>query len=293
MIAPTHIAIAVTCGLIAGADQVDLALLAGSALLPDLDHPQSFIGKIFFPLSVPLSNWLGHRGAVHSFWLWGLVAGVGWFFHPLFIVGAGALLHILADCATVSGVRAMSPFSQKLFVMFQSSWRIRSGGQAELLVLLVFGSIAWSSHYIGATGGIMALLGHITGSPKIMMEYYHSKGLEKCYVTGKIRWNSGDIEEGKWLIVGSESSKTGLALQGKEKTKLIHIPTEGYFLNARLQPTKEMWQLMKLGGWATTETPIYFLDGQRWHYAKAGSVVFGQILGDKLTLNGFQNRGQK
>ncbi|MGD9732935.1 MAG: metal-dependent hydrolase [Desulfamplus sp.] len=284
MTGPTHVAIAVTCGILAGAGRPDLALLAGGAVLPDLDHPQSFIGRVFFPVSIPLSNWLGHRGAFHSFWLWGLVAFAGFFWKPFFVLGAGALLHVFADCATVSGVRAMSPFTQKLFVLFQRSWRIRSGGKSEIIILLAFGSLAWAGGYIGTTGGIRALIGHLTGSPKIMLEEYRIKGLTKCYVDGKFRWNSGDIEENVWLIVGSEGTG-GLALQGKNK--IIHVPADGQFLKARLKPTEEKWQYMRLGGWAATESAVYFLDGSKWHYASAGSVVFGQIIGDKLVFRSF------
>lgn len=281
MTGPTHIAIACTCGIMAGAGRLDLALLAGGAILPDLDHPQSFIGRVFFPISIPLSNWLGHRGAFHAIWLWGAVAALGVFlWHPIYVIGAGAITHVFADCATVSGVRAFAPWSQKLFVLFKRDWRIRTGGGQELVVLLIFGSIAWSSGYIGATGGIRAILGHLTGAPSIMFEEHRLKGLQKCYVAGKLRWNSGKIETGRWLIVGTEGQ--GIAMQGKEK--LIHIPKNGKFLKARLKPTEEQWKLIKLKGWATAETEMYFLDGAKWHRAEKGDVVFGQLLGNNIEL---------
>ena len=197
------------------------------------------------------------------------------------MVGAGALLHIFADCATVSGVRALAPWSQKLFVLFRRSWRIKSGGSAEIIVLLIFGSFAWAGGYVGAVGGIQAMIGHLTGAPKIMMEEYKRKGLQRCYVKGKLRWNSGLIEEGKWLIIGTEGS--GLALQGKDK--IIHIPKEAFFMKARLKPEKgKTWEIMKLKGWAITETSVYFLDGVKWHKADKGEMVWGQILGNNIVL---------
>ncbi len=282
MTGPTHIAIAVSCGIMAGAGKPELALLAGGAIIPDLDHPQSFIGRVFFPVSIPLHRWLGHRGPFHSFWLWGLVALAGLVWTPAFVIGAGALLHILADCATVGGVRALAPWSQKLFVIFKRDWRIRSGGPAEIVVLVIVGSFAWAGGYVGAVGGIRALIGHLTGAPKIMLEEYRSKGLQKCYVKGRLRWNCGEIEEGEWLIIGLEG-KSGLALQGKDK--VIHIPKDGVFLKARLKPVKgETWEVVKLRGWATAEHTVYFLDGKRWHKANEGETVWGQILGDKIAL---------
>ncbi|MBF0233775.1 MAG: metal-dependent hydrolase, partial [Desulfamplus sp.] len=220
MTGPTHIAIAVSCGVIAGSPQSGLALLAGGALLPDLDHPQSFIGRVFFPVSVPLHSWLGHRGAFHSFWLWGLVSLVGWMiWDPLALLGVGAFIHVVSDCATVAGVRALEPWSSKLFVMFKREWRLKTGGRTELIVLLLFGLIAWGGGYIGATGGIMAMMGHLTGAPKIMIEQHRSAGLQKCFVAGKFRWNSGEIEEGRWLVIGSEGQQ-GIVFQ-RADNKLI------------------------------------------------------------------------
>jgi inner membrane protein len=281
MIGPTHIAIAVTCGVLTGAGKPDLALLAGGAILPDLDHPKSFIGRVFFPISVPLHAWVGHRGAFHSFWLWGLVAVLGGlFWHPLSVIGIGGVIHVICDCSTVAGVRALEPWSSKLFVMFKREWRLKTGSQAEIVVLVIFGFIAWGGGYVGATGGIMAMMGHLTGAPKIMMEAHRIRGLQKCYVEDKLRWNSGEIEEGRWLIVGTEGQ--GIAMQGEKK--LIHIPKSGQFLRARLKPTEAHWKLIKVKGWATAETDMYFFDGSRWHQAEPGDTVFGQVLGDEIVL---------
>lgn len=153
-----------------------------------------------------------------------------------------------------------------------------------MVILLLFGMLAWGGGYIGAIGGLRAMIGHMTGAPKIMLEEYKAKGLTKCQVKGKIRWTSGKIEEGEWLIIGSEGS-AGLALQAKSKpNKIIHLPESGKFLKARLQPDKEQWELIKLTGWATTEEPVYFLNGNKWYYAAAGELVWGQILGNNIKL---------
>jgi len=278
----THIAIACSMGIAAGCGKPDLLLLAGGALLPDIDHSRSIIGRIFFPISIPLHKYFGHRGPIHSFWLWSIPCIIGIWWPPALMIGAGAQMHIFADCATLSGVRAFAPWSTKLFVCFRRDWRIRSGGPAELIVLMFFGSIAWAGGYMGAMGGIGAVLGHLTGAPKIMVEEYRAKGLQECFVEGKLRWNNGSIEEGRWLIIGSEGK--GLAIQGDNK--LFHIPGDAYFQKARLKPTPDRrWELIRLRGWARTETDCYFLDGHKWHFAPAGEVVWGSILGHNLTLD--------
>jgi inner membrane protein len=282
MTGATHVAIAVSCGIMAGCPNTGLALIAGGALVPDLDHPQSTIGRILFPLSLPLSQWLGHRGPFHSFWLWGLLALAGLVWKPFFFIGVGALLHVVADCATVSGVRAMSPWTNKLFVFFKRSWRLKTGGSAEFAVLVVFGTLAWAGGQVGSMGGISAMLGYLTGAPQIMMEEYKLKGLQKCFVEGKLRWNNGKIEEGRWLIIGSEGS--GLALQEEGGEKLIHVPKQAYFIRARLKPTEEKWEAVKLKGWGETEHPCYFMDSGKWYIAQEGDVVWGDIIGKDIVV---------
>jgi inner membrane protein len=253
-------------------------------VLPDIDHPQSFIVRVFFPVYIPLNRWAGHRGAVHSFWLWGIVVLLGWWWRPAFFVGTGAIIHILADCATVSGVRGLAPWSEKLFVIFRRSWRIKSGAPAEMIVLVIFGTLAWGGGYMGAVGGIRALIGHLTGAPGIMLEEYRSKGLTRCRLQATLRWQSGEIEKNEWLIIGTEGSR-GIALQGNvNKNKVIHIPEDGKLLKARLKPTEDKWELVRLSGWARTESPVYFLDNGKWHRATAGDTVWGRVVGQGIRL---------
>jgi membrane-bound metal-dependent hydrolase YbcI (DUF457 family) len=281
MTGPTHIVMAIGCGMMAGCSVPSLALLASGAVLPDLDHPRSVIGRVFFPFSIPLHRRFGHRGPVHSFWFWGMLAALGHWWNPLLLIGVGGLLHVVADCYTVSGVRAMAPWSNKVFVLFQRSWRLKAGSNAEFALLALFGGIAWLGFQVGEMGGVSAMLGHLTGSPKIMEEEFRRRGLEKCYVEGQLRWSSGKIEEGRWLIVGSEGS--GLALQGDDR--IIHLPQQGYFMRARLRPTGEHWEQVRLHGWGKTEHSCYFMDKARWHFAAPGDAVWGYILGNSISIS--------
>jgi inner membrane protein len=47
-------------------DPVALALAIGGALLPDIDHPQSWVGRRARLISQPLAALIGHRGFTHS-----------------------------------------------------------------------------------------------------------------------------------------------------------------------------------------------------------------------------------
>ena len=81
MTAPTHIAFAMACGLLSGSPAFAIKLLAGGALLPDIDHPQSAIGRIFFFISYPLNRTFGHRRHVHSLVVWIPFTIAGFFFY--------------------------------------------------------------------------------------------------------------------------------------------------------------------------------------------------------------------
>jgi hypothetical protein len=86
------------------------------------------------------------------------------------------------------------------------------------------------------------------------------------------------------LIIGTEGSK-GLALQGnKNPNAIIHVPKEGKLLKAKLKPTKEKWELVRLSGWARTEVPVYFLDNGKWHRAETGDMVWGRVVGNGISL---------
>jgi len=43
-----------------------LVCAAAGALLPDIDHPKSWVGRRLWLISLPLGTLLGHRGVTHS-----------------------------------------------------------------------------------------------------------------------------------------------------------------------------------------------------------------------------------
>jgi len=281
MIAATHLAIGISCGIMFGLPGTSVVLLGAGSLLPDLDTPKSMVGRLFLPFSLPISSWLGHRGAFHAFWLWGAITALGWLWYPFFYLGLGGLIHVVSDCATVSGVRAMTPFSSKLFVFFQRSWRFKTGGRGEFALLFVFGTLAWAGHSVTTMGGITAILGHITGAPKIAMEEYISKGLEICRVEGKFRWNSGYTEEMNWLVVGMEGSSK---LVMENSGKLIRDGVDGKLLRARLQPSKIFWKEAKVKGWYKVKNRSFYFSDRKWAAAKPGGVVWGTVISERIEL---------
>lgn len=85
------------------------------ALLPDIDHHKSRVGRLLPFISIPLHGLLGHRGALHS-----LLAVFGIYylnsFFPIPLVHSlsfGYIGHLVGDMATKSGVNLFWPVSKR------------------------------------------------------------------------------------------------------------------------------------------------------------------------------------
>jgi len=157
MMVSTHL----MAGLLAGAGAVTWLqpqalgaawVLGGAlvgALLPDIDHPKSWLGRRLPFISVPLAAVFGHRGITHSLlavvgvaWAlyyaleqwnlgagWGLAAaGVG--------VAVGYLSHLLGDFATHGGVPWLWPYKKR----FSLPLTFRSGSWFERMLFFAFGT---------------------------------------------------------------------------------------------------------------------------------------------------------
>lgn len=117
-----------------------LGLAVGAALLPDIDHPKSWVGRRVRPLSDILSAVLGHRGVTHS--LLALVGCAALLLHsavPRGIaapIAVGYMSHLAADLLTPGGLRLLWPLRNNFALPL-----VRTGSALEpLLVALV---LAW------------------------------------------------------------------------------------------------------------------------------------------------------
>ncbi len=137
-------AVVATLGHHPPADPAALAAAAAGALLPDIDHPKSWMGRKLWPVSVPLAALIGHRGLTHS-----LVAvaatlflaatfGMGWMALP---AAVGYLSHLAADALTPSGVPLLWPVRWRFALPL-----CRTGGVLEILVVVALALAAgWAT----------------------------------------------------------------------------------------------------------------------------------------------------
>ena len=126
----------------------ELGLAMAGALLPDLDHPKSWIGRRLFLVSRPLAALCGHRGVTHSLLaaavclgLLGAVIRVPAWLDPLAV---GYLSHLAADLLTPAGVPLLWPWRKR----FRTPLTVRTGGPQEYalttaLALAAFTAAGW------------------------------------------------------------------------------------------------------------------------------------------------------
>lgn len=278
MTAPTHIAFAAVCGLLCGtSEKMALGLIAAGALLPDLDHPQSAIGRVLFFISHPLNRLFGHRTLLHSIILWMPIFAIGLFHGPIMFLAAGALTHCFLDCLNVSGVQLCYPVTQRAHVLFNRSFRFPSGSKNEFVLLICLILLINVVGYVGAQGGFRYIIRILCKSYDMAYDQYLREGDHVCYLKGKLREPAGRIREGRWLVIGKEEGNK-LAIWDQETEKILHLPDNALFLSAVLEPQKESWQSMKAETFVSLNQEAFALMGKKWTRIKAGDTAIGTLI---------------
>jgi len=125
-------------------DPLSLGLAVLGSLLPDIDHPKSWVGKRVWPLSLVCAKLFGHRGMTHS--LIAVAACAALVLDgrmPLPITAplvVGYLSHLVADLLTPGGLRLAWPM--------KGTWSLplcRTGSAFEPLVVALMLSWAWGA----------------------------------------------------------------------------------------------------------------------------------------------------
>ena len=153
MTATTHYAFSYLLCAAAGVEPATALTASLLSLLPDIDHPESTIGRVFRPVSKKIQQKYGHRTITHSLFaimvlsaallplllLPRLLQWGGPFWTGLY--GAALLAfssHIFIDLFNKSGVKFFAPFSQKEYISFRTTqMRILVSSWQEYILLFV------------------------------------------------------------------------------------------------------------------------------------------------------------
>jgi inner membrane protein len=193
--------------------------LLGS-LLPDIDSPKSALGRLLPFVSVPLEQRFGHRTVTHSFLALGFL---GLLLLPLafFRLGAycalllGYFSHLLADCATQSGVPLFYPHPTMYVAPGNPRYRFHTGSLGEqgllLVLLLLLGLVFPLSHL----GGAWKALRYLMATQSAAYQDFRQESGE-AVLSFKGRWReSRQPVAGEALILEGSPTKFLIAFQGQ------------------------------------------------------------------------------
>jgi inner membrane protein len=149
------------------------------AVIPDIDHPKSVIGKIFYFISAPIERKYGHRTVTHSFigwavftiifaflilfgiWILDIVWKLGfgyWNLAPRWIASFSIsyMSHLILDMFNRRGSQLFWPDPSRDVIPKNPKFRPESGSRAEplifiILVFLVFLALPISRYGISSS----------------------------------------------------------------------------------------------------------------------------------------------
>jgi endonuclease YncB( thermonuclease family) len=142
---------------------------AAASLLPDADHPRSWLGRRLGGLSKYLNRRFGHRRFLHSLLALILVTAVvgapSW---PIaggpatavaVCVGFGS--HLFADTMTLRGVRLFWPYRGIAVFPGRDEYRVVTGSASEIVFFVVVSVLAVLFFFVSRTGfdGLLYRLG--------------------------------------------------------------------------------------------------------------------------------------
>jgi len=198
MTAATHYAFSYLLLSSAGYDHSIALTSSIVALFPDIDHPESLMGRIFGHVSQYIQRRWGHRTVTHSiFAIFAIVLflvpfsilyyiQLGKFPSWFFAVSLAFASHIFIDLFNRSGVRLFAPLSNKEYISFRtpelrilvSSWQ-----EYVLLFVLVFLAFSVSNRPFSIHSAVRTVGKHFYKTYESALNDYHENAGYICVAT--------------------------------------------------------------------------------------------------------------
>jgi len=312
MLAPTHSAFGIFLTLILLAffgikfslHWTVLIFAALGSIIPDIDHPGSIIGRIFYPISTYLERKFGHRTITHSLIGW-LIFSVLFFFiivisFPLlylynyccgipqsgtFVIfnlsfdiylfrwssafSIGYFSHLILDMFNKRGSQLFWPDKSRDVIPKDQKYRSNSGARSEIfiflfLLFLVFLALPISKY------GISSTVRWLLGTPGSAIQEFKQSKIH-CYAEFKgIFKDTRQSVEDKAEILDVDNKRLVVLYKGEVYTLSDELASDINASNVRVAYTKE---LVKVSNYEFKDKDIGYL------YTKipAGSLVSGTI----------------
>jgi len=176
------------------------------ALLVDLTSRYDFWMVLsLYAVMADFDSLLGikHRTYTHTLYAALLVSLPLIFDLRLFIVALSAYLsHLFADMLTASGVMLLYPFRKTTYYFLPAAWRIKTGSNAELMLLSAV-VILTASFSMAASTTELDKIFYYRSSNDIWVDIpFYENGVLKSFNQKKIAWDYGKSRIG--IVVGSK-----------------------------------------------------------------------------------------
>jgi len=187
------------------------------ALLIDLTSRYEFwIILSLYAVMPDFDSLLGikHRTYTHTLYA-ALLASLPLIFDlRVFIIALSAYLsHLFADMLTISGVMLVYPFRTTSYHFLPAAWRIKTGSNAEFMLLTAI-LILTASFSLAASTTELDKIFYYSQSNDIYADIsFYENGVLKSFNRKKIAWNDGKsrigiVVDGRLKIIGKEQIKS-------------------------------------------------------------------------------------
>ncbi len=232
MTAPTHIAfglltVASSFSLFSMSIHRNLPAIAGAiigSLLPDVDSPRSYIGRMMLFASIPIERRWGHRTITHSLLCMFALSVVT---SPLLAyqtacyaaILLGYMSHLIADSATKSGVPLFYPHTAVCVFPGSARYRVKTGsllGEGTVLAVVVILLLLFMP--ISHKGGIWRSFRYLMATPSAAYSDYRRANTE-TYLNFEGQWRyTREKVSGKALILDARPAWFWIFFNGRVLT---------------------------------------------------------------------------
>jgi len=142
------------------------------AIIPDIDHPKSYIGKIFYFISAPIERRYGHRTITHSLVGWAIftvlfaviiglisllpqISAWGWTNLPIRWIAAFSISymsHLILDMFNRRGSQMFWPDPGRDVIPRNPKFRSESGAKIEVLIFFILLALMFLAFPISKLG---------------------------------------------------------------------------------------------------------------------------------------------
>ncbi len=193
------------------------------SLLPDIDSPKSALGRFLPFLSEPIERRWGHRTVTHSLLALGAVSAAllplglwrGTWYAALLI---GYASHLLADCATKSGIPLFHPHPLQCVFPGSERFRIHTGSVQEGVLLIVLLCLLALLLPVSQAGGVWRALRYLAATPPMAYRDYRETTTETVLQFKGYWRDTHQPVEGEALVLDGRIDRFLLAWKGQVLT---------------------------------------------------------------------------